>query len=109
MQPSLHGLYGFCRQFCDIVPVPLSDDPHGCRRLAATGVVLHNLTVLLENFASKHCIQDASQLPEYASEGGLSYHCEQPPHVARSAIIFQPYIDARVPAHSYDYRWHALF
>jgi hypothetical protein len=75
---SCDGLLAFCRQLCDIVPAPVSDLGNGndYRRLAATGVMLHGLSLALDKFASEHCEPNAGTVAGAASEGGLSYNCE---------------------------------
>ena len=110
MQTSPHGLYGFCSQLCDIVPVPLSNDSHDCKRLASTGVILHNLAVVLETFASQHCTQQASHAPESVSQGGLSFYCEYLPHDACVAITWKT-LHSRNFSTSLKrpFRWQALF
>jgi hypothetical protein len=80
------NLHHFCRQLCNVVPVPLSDASLDCMRLASKGAALHNLAVALDEFASQHCIQNTELSPQTTANGGLSYYCEPFIRVDRLAI-----------------------
>jgi hypothetical protein len=100
---SAGGLLAFCQQLCDIVPAPASDVSNGneYRRLAATGVMLHSLSLALDKFASEHCEPNAGIFAGAASEGGLSYNCE-----LRAPVMVPPPLSSschfRRPQHSQD-------
>jgi hypothetical protein len=76
MDASFLSLSCFCRQLCEILPVSISETSNDCKRLASTGVILHNIAVALENFARQHCARNSLILFESLDEGGLSYYCE---------------------------------
>ena len=69
------------------MPVPLSDAPQDCMRLASRGEALYNLTVALDAFASHHCIQNLNLSPRSAVDGGLSYYCETRIRVDHPVIV----------------------